>query len=188
MADPGSIARPYAQAAFELAAENRTLAAWSAVLHAAASSVSDPSIIASLGRPGANLAGIADAIADIAAAEAAKLSALADGERRQLGNFLRLLAENHRLAILPQISAAYEVLKTEVENRVDVVLTAASPVDESQRAKIIEALKRRLNREVNLQFRLDQSLIGGARLQVGDLVIDGSVRTGLEKLTSALVR
>jgi F-type H+-transporting ATPase subunit delta len=173
---------------FELAAENRTFAAWSTVLRTAASSVNDQAVIASLGRPGANLAGIADAIADIGAAEAAKVSPLAEPERRQLGNFLRLLAENRRLGILPEISAAYEVLKTAVENRVDVVLSAASPVDESQRAKIIEALRRKLNREVNLQFRLDPSLIGGARLQVGDLVIDGSVRTGLEKLTSALVR
>lgn len=188
MAESGSIARPYAQAVFELAAGQQTLAAWSSLLRTAAAAVSDQSVAASLKRPGANLAGIAAVIAEIAAAEAAKLAPLAESDRHQLGNFLRLLAENRRLESLAEISAAYEQLKIQVENRVEVLLSAASPVDETQRTGIVEALKRRLNREVTLQFRLDQSLIGGARLQVGDLVIDGSVRTGLEKLTSALVK
>jgi F-type H+-transporting ATPase subunit delta len=68
------------------------------------------------------------------------------------------------------------------------VLTAASPVDDAQQAKIIEALKKRFGRDVNLHFKLDENLIGGARLQADDLVIDGSIRTGLEKLSSALMK
>jgi F-type H+-transporting ATPase subunit delta len=67
-----------------------------------------------------------------------------------------------------------------------VTLTAASPVDEGQQAKIIEALKKRFGRDVSLTFELDENLIGGARLQADDLVIDGSVSAGLVKLATTL--
>ena len=80
----------------------------------------------------------------------------------------------------------FDELKADVENSIDVVLTAAAPVDDVQRAKIKDALKQRFGRDVNLHFKLDESLIGGARLQAGDLVIDGSIRTGLAKLASTL--
>ena len=73
-----------------------------------------------------------------------------------------------------------------MENRVEVTLTAARPVDDAQQAKIIAALKQRFNRDVSLTVELDESLIGGARLQADDLVIDGSVSTGLEKLATSL--
>ncbi len=88
--------------------------------------------------------------------------------------------------VLPEIADAFDALKAEVENRVEVTLTAATPVDEAQQARIIEALKKRFGRDVSLTFALDESLIGGARLQADDLVIDGSVRTGLEKLATTL--
>jgi F-type H+-transporting ATPase subunit delta len=104
----------------------------------------------------------------------------------RLLNLLKLLAENGRLSVLPEIAELFDKFKADVENSVDVVLTAATPVDPVQREKIIAALKRRFGREVNLHFQLDENLIGGARLQADDLVIDGSVRTGLEKLSSAL--
>jgi F-type H+-transporting ATPase subunit delta len=67
-----------------------------------------------------------------------------------------------------------------------VVLTAAAPVDDEKQARISAALKRRFGRDVNLQFALDENLLGGARLQADDLVIDGSVKTGLQKLASSL--
>jgi F-type H+-transporting ATPase subunit delta len=99
-----------------------------------------------------------------------------------------LLAENGRLTVLPKIGELYEKLKADVENRVDVLLTAAAPVDDETQASISAALKRRFGREINLHFELDEDLIGGAaRLQADDLVIDGSVRTGLQKLASTLI-
>jgi F-type H+-transporting ATPase subunit delta len=87
---------------------------------------------------------------------------------------------------LPEIARAYDVRKTEVENRVAVTLTAASAVDQAQQANIIAALKKRFGRDVTLRVELDENLIGGARLQADDLVIDGSVRTGLDKLATVL--
>jgi F-type H+-transporting ATPase subunit delta len=87
---------------------------------------------------------------------------------------------------LPEIAKRFDKLKADVENSVDVVLTAAAPVDDVQQAKIVAALKKRFGRDVNLLFKLDENLIGGACLQADDLVIDGSIRTGLEKLSSTL--
>jgi F-type H+-transporting ATPase subunit delta len=101
-------------------------------------------------------------------------------------NMLRLLAENGRLDVLPEIAELFDKLKADVENSIDVTLTAAAQVDEAQQRSIVEALQRRFGRKVNLNFKLDEQLIGGARLQANDLIIDGSVRTGLAKLASAL--
>ena len=104
----------------------------------------------------------------------------------QVSNLMRLLAENRRLVALPAIARAFERFRAEAQNVVDVVLTAASPVDEERQQRIAAALKTRLGRDVNLRFQQDENLIGGARLTADDLVIDGSVRTGLAKLATAL--
>jgi F-type H+-transporting ATPase subunit delta len=100
--------------------------------------------------------------------------------------FLKVLAENQRLGALPDIVGRYEVLKAEAERTLDVTLTSASAVSDDQQKRIIDSLNKRFGRQVRLTVQLDPTLIGGARLQVGDRVIDGSVRTGLDKLATAL--
>jgi len=97
------------------------------------------------------------------------------------------VAENQRLDSLPAIAEAFEQLRADVENTLDVTLRAATQVDEAQQARMAAALKNRFGRDVRLHFVLDESLIGGARLQADDHVIDGSVTTRLTKLASALV-
>ena len=180
MAENAAIARPYAQAIFELANEARQLAEWSDVLHAAGAVVSDAQVSVLIGAPGSDSAQLIELIASIAG------KAAAGADQQKLVNLLKLLAENGRLHALPDIASAYDSLKADVENRVEVTLTAASPVDDAQQAKIVEALKKRFGRDVSLSFELDESLIGGARLQADDLVIDGTVSTGLEKLATQL--
>jgi len=181
MAENIGIARPYAEAVFQLARESRQLTGWSDALHAAALAVGDAGLERLIDSPKADTAQLADIVADVARQGAGNA---VDGA--QLGNLLRLLAENGRLPLLGDIAAQFDKLKTDVENSVDVVLTAAAPVDDAQQTKIREALKRRFGREINLQFKLDENLIGGARLQADDLVIDGSIRTGLDKMASSL--
>ncbi|MCP4000796.1 MAG: F0F1 ATP synthase subunit delta [Gammaproteobacteria bacterium] len=178
MAEHAAIARPYAQATFELANESGQLDAWSDALHAAGAVVSDDQVASLIGAPGTDNAQLISLIADIAGK-----SGVAAG---RLNNLFNLLVENGRLSSLPEISRAYDSLKAEVENRVEVTLTAASPVDDAQQAKIVDALKKRFGKDVSLTFELDENLIGGARLQADDLVIDGSVSTGLEKLATTL--
>jgi F-type H+-transporting ATPase subunit delta len=180
MAENAAIARPYAQAVFELANDAGQLAAWSDALHTAGAVVSNKQVAGLIGAPATDSAKLIELIADIAA------KADGDVERSKLNNLLKLLAENRRLPALPDIATAYDALKAEVENRVEVTLTAASPIDDAQQAKIVEALKTRFGRDVSLTFELDESLLGGARIQADDLVIDGSVSAGLEKLATTL--
>jgi F-type H+-transporting ATPase subunit delta len=180
MAENSAIARPYAQAVFELANEAGQLDSWSDALHAAGAVVSDPQVIGLIGAPGTDSGKLIALICDVTAKAAAGIDAA------KLNNLVRLLNENSRLPALPDIASAYDSLKAQAENRVEVTLTAASPVDDAQQATIIEALKKRFGRDVSLSFELDENLIGGARLQANDLVIDGSVSTGLEKLATTL--
>ena len=181
MAENSSIARPYAEAVFALAKEAGQLAGWADTLHAAGYAVADESLARMIDAPGMDDAVVAGIITDVC-----KQSVTSPVDDGQVLNLLRLLAENGRLLALPEIAKRFDKLKADVENSVDVVLTAAAPVDDVQQAKIVAALKKRFGRDVNLIFKLDESLIGGACLQADDLVIDGSIRTGLEKLSSTL--
>lgn len=181
MAENIGIARPYADAVFQLARESGQLAGWSDALHAATATVADADVARLIDSPGTDTDKIAGVVADVVR------QAVGGGvDSDRLVNLLRLLAENGRMPVLADIAAQFDKLKADVENSVDVTLTAAVAVDTAQQAKITEALKRRFGRDINLQFKLDENLLGGARLQADDLVIDGSIRTGLEKMSSAL--
>ena len=181
MAENATIARPYADAAFALAQETGQLDGWSASLHVAGQAVGDEALARMIDSPETDDSVVVGVIADVC-----KQAVTTPVDADQVLNLLKLLAENGRLPELPVIADLFDKLKADVENRVNVVLTAATPVDDAQQAKLVEALKKRFGRDVNLHFKLDESLIGGARLQADDLVIDGSIRTSLEKLSSAM--
>jgi len=176
MADKTTIARPYAKAAFEQARGENRLAPWSDALRVAATVVSDQRVQRLLGNPRVTANELAQLVIDIAGP--------------QLGdhgtNFVRTLAENHRLAYLPEISTLFDELKDEAERIVDVTVTSAAPLDDTQRKTLAAALERKLKRGIRMQCHTDPSLIGGAVLQAGDLVIDGSLRTQLNRITYEL--
>jgi len=176
MADKTTIARPYARAAFEEARGANRLGPWSESLRTAATVVEDPRVAALLGNPRVTSSELAQLLIDIAGP--------------QLGdhgtNFVRTLAENHRLAYLPEISTLFDELKDEAEKIVDVTVTSAAPLDDSQRKTLAAALERKLKRAIRMQCHTDPALIGGAVLQAGDLVIDGSLRTQLNRITYEL--
>jgi F-type H+-transporting ATPase subunit delta len=176
MADKTTIARPYAKAAFEEARGANRLGPWSDAIHTAAAVVTDPRVETLLGNPRVTAAELAQFIIDIAGPRIGEHGA----------NFVRTLAENHRLAYLPEISALFDELKDEAEKVIDVTVTSAAPLDDGQRKTLATALERRLKRGVRMQCHTDPSLIGGAVLQAGDLVIDGSLRAQLNKITYEL--
>ena len=176
MADKTTIARPYAKAAFAEARGVQSLGPWSEALRAAAAVVTDPRVETLIGNPRVKSTDLAKLVTDIAGP--------AIGEHG--ANFVSTLAENHRLAYLPEISVLFDELKDEAERIVDVTVTSAAPLDEGQRKTLTEALERRLKRGIRRQCHTDPSLIGGAVLQAGDLVIDGSLRTQLNKITYEL--
>jgi len=176
MAEKATIARPYARAAFGFARQHGRLGQWSELLAAGAAVAADERVARLLGSPQVTLEDLVGLFTD-AAGEAA------DEHGR---NFLRTLAHNRRLGLLPQIAAQYEALRADVENIVDVELTTAMNVEPPQRERLLQALRRRLGREVRINTRLDPRLIGGAVVRAGDLVIDGSLKGRLERLSSAV--
>ena len=176
MADKTTIARPYAKAAFEEARAGKHLGPWSESLQTAAVVVQDPRIQNLLGNPSVTIAQLAKLVSDLAGP---KLD-------EQGHNFVQTLAENRRLAYLPEISTLFDELKDEAEGVIDVTVTSAAPLDNSQREVLSAALQRRLKRQVRLHCETDPALIGGAVLRAGDLVIDGSVRSRLNRIAYEL--
>ena len=176
MADKTTIARPYARAAFEEARGENRLGPWSDALRVAAAVVNDARVATLLGNPRVASSDLAQLVIDISGADLGDHGA----------NFVRTLAENHRLAYLPEISALFDESKDEAEKIVDVTVTSAAPLDDTQRQTLATALERRLKRGIRMQCHTDPSLIGGAVLQAGDLVIDGSLRSQLNRITYEL--
>ncbi|MDP9198078.1 MAG: F0F1 ATP synthase subunit delta [Pseudomonadota bacterium] len=176
MADRATIGRPYARAAFAHAQATKDLAGWSKLLTAAATGAADPRVEPLIGNPHVTGEELVDLLGG--------LSGQAGGEGGR--NFLKALAENRRLALLPQVAEQFETLRAEVENVIDVEVISAREIAAPQEKRLTEALKRRLGRDVRMHTRIDESLLGGAIVRGGDLVIDGSLKGRLARLNSAL--
>jgi F-type H+-transporting ATPase subunit delta len=178
MAERSTIARPYAKAAFEAARAGKRLAPWSGALAALAAGVSDPAIQTLLGSPRIPRARLTEVFAELVGKELGEPGL----------NFLRLLAENRRLGLLPEIAQLFAELRAEAERAIEATVTSAVALDDRARAELTRALRKRLAREVTLKCETDPGLIGGAVIRAGDLVIDGSVRGKLERLAVAITR
>ncbi len=176
MAEILTIARPYAQAAFLFADSHQALKEWSGMLEFLAIVAADPEMVGLIENPRLTETQLAELFIDIGAER------LDDN----CHNFIRLLAENRRLKLLPEIAALFEIQRREAEKSVRAELITAFPATEAQQAAVTAALKQRLGREIELVCTTDASLIGGAIIRAGDLVIDGSVRGKLERLGNAL--
>jgi F-type H+-transporting ATPase subunit delta len=176
VAERATIARPYAKAAFEYARAANAFVEWSQGLRQAAEIVADPRVAPLTKSPQWTAANLVSLITDVAGA---KLNA-------GMQNFVRVLAENHRLLLLPEIAGHYEALRSAVENTVDVEVVSAVPLDATQADKFKKALSTRLKRQVRMQNSVDATLLGGAVVRAGDLVIDGSLKGRLERLATDL--
>lgn len=176
MAEAITVARPYAQAAFMAAAEEQGLREWSDMLALLASVVTDAAMVSVIDSPQLTEKQLADLILDICG----------DRLNDKGANFVRILAANRRLELLPEIAALFEIQRQEAEGTIKAELVSAYPATDEQQARIIESLRRRLGKEIELSCSTDADLLGGAIIRAGDLVIDGSVRGKLERLGSAL--
>ena len=184
MADNSTVARPYAQAIFEIARDGGQLVEWSESLAVAGELLQDRDLVEYLGNPGFSAARRLEFLADLF--DKAGSPRLAGGDARGT-NFLRLLIENDRVAVLPEISEHFDTLKAEVENSVDAVVTSAVALSQEQLDQVAGSLRERLGRDVRITTEIDETLIGGAVIRAGDVVIDGSLRARLEGLANALV-
>ena len=168
-----TLARPYARAAFALARDAGKLPGWSDALGFAARVAADPRVAALLGHP---RLGRDDAVALLAP----------DGADAVFADFLGLLFDNRRLPLLPEIAGLYDELRLESERVVKAKVTSAAALPAAELESIKAALKKRFGREVDVESAIDESLIGGAVIDAGDVVIDGSVRGKLERLQTVL--
>jgi F-type H+-transporting ATPase subunit delta len=176
MSDFTTAARPYARAVFDTATAHAEQKKWTEALSLMAAVVRDPITRALLDSPRLPQQQIADVLISVC-----------DKQLTERGkNFIRLLAENDRIKLLPEIAVLYEDYRADAEGTVDAEAVFAIKANESQLAKIAASLKKRLGKEIRLTSRVDRSLIGGAIVYVGDLVIDGSIRGRLNKLSTAL--
>jgi F-type H+-transporting ATPase subunit delta len=180
MADRSTIARPYAKAAFREAKQAGTLAQWATMLEAAAAIAADARVTALFGSPKVTPLQLGQLFIEVAGAGAQ--AGIDDGGR----NFLQMLADNRRLGFLPEIARLFQQYKDEAEGLVDVQVTAATQIDAGEQQKIGAALEKRFGRKVRVHTDVDASLIGGAVVRAGDLVIDGSIKSRLERLAYEL--
>jgi F-type H+-transporting ATPase subunit delta len=176
MAEKTTIARPYAKAAFQEAQGDKDLPRWSKTLRAAATAVRDPRVHELLGSPSVSGEDLAQFVMGVTGQTL--------DEHAQ--NFFRMLAENHRLGFLPEISVLFDEYKDEAESVVDVTVTSAAPIDAAQQQALSKALERKLKRTVRLHCATDSKLIGGAVLRAGDTVIDGSLLSRLNRIAFEL--
>jgi F-type H+-transporting ATPase subunit delta len=171
-----TIARPYAEAVFERAQETGLVDAWSHALTLLCAVASDPQMAEQIGNPNVPRERTRDMILQVCGPE------LSD----EAANLVRLLADNARLSIIPEIALLFEAARVAAQGVRHVVVRSAFPVDADQERELAESLARRLGAQVELTVEEDPDLIGGVEIHAGDLVIDDSVRGKLKQLAHAL--
>lgn len=171
-----TIARPYAKAIFEIALENNELQKWSDLLYIFASISLDKDVVALIEKPGFPIESQITIFEEVAGSLMLK----------EAKKFLKLLAENKRLLVLADIKANFEMLKAEQEKSLDVTVISFDAMSNEQKEALAQSLKKRMNRDISINETIDKSILGGAIVRAGDLVIDGSVRGKLNKLKAEL--
>lgn len=175
MSELTTVARPYARAAFEFAVENKCVDAWSAMLSFSAEVVNNPAMADVLAR-------------EITANELVNLFiSVCDGQLDEHGqNFIKVMAENGRLSILPSVALLFSEFETAQNMEIDVNVVSAYALSTKQKNELSESLGKRLARKVNLNCSIDKALITGMVITAGDLVIDSTAVGQLKRLSNTL--
>ena len=176
MAELATVARPYAEAAFRLALESQNLAKWSDMLELVAAVVRDEDFAARINDPNV----------DDRALESLVLGTLGDRLDGHARNFVQLLIQNARLELVPHIRSLFEELRREHEGVLEATIISALPLGDDQAKQLVAVLEKKYGRKVSAQVEVDPELIGGARIVVGDKVIDATVRGRLDAMAAAL--
>ena len=176
MPEVSNVARRYAEGVLQLAQEENAVGVWREELAKLDELLSDQVLVAAFGNP---------AVGPKRCMELAKL--LAPDLRPQTENFLRLLVERQRTREMPAIREAFERRADELAGIVHAVLTTAIPLEKADQQHYWRALEQRLSKNVEMTFDLDETLIGGATIRIGDHLTDGSIRTQLERLRQELL-
>ena len=177
MAEAITIARPYAEAAFRLARARHTLEPWSRMLELLDVVVGDELVARCIDDPNVAATQLESLVLGVCGEHL-------DGAGR---NFVQILVQNGRLALVPEIRRLYEQLKIEHEGELEAQIQSAFAIDAAQAGQLVAKLEARYQRKVRAEVSVDQSLIGGVRIVVGDQVFDASVRGKLDAMSAALI-
>ena len=178
MAEFATLARPYANAAFDVAKSAGRLEEWSRGLTLHALAGEDPNLKAMIQSPTATTSEKAFKLAEL----------FRDDLLDPVRQFVHVLAENKRLSLLAEITTQFEVRRAEEARTLDVEVTTAVPLSDAEQNRFQEILERRFEQHINLTTTVDKTVIGGAHIRAGDMVIDGSLRGRLAKLGEAFAR
>ena len=176
MAEPVTIARPYAEAVFKLASEGNALAAWSDALANINGVVADERVQACISDPKVSAQQL----------EGLVLGVVGDKLSSDACNFVQVLVQNHRLDLMPLISSHYEALNRDKEGVLEAKIISALQMSDEQVKQLVAQLESKYKRKVTVQVDTDASLIGGVKIIVGDKVIDATVRGKLDAMAAAL--
>jgi F-type H+-transporting ATPase subunit delta len=176
MAELATVARPYAEALFRVA-QNGDMAAWSNLVSELAQIGANPDVQAFASNPNVASAQLADTIASL-------VKSPLNAEAK---NLIAVLAENGRIALLPEIAAQFNVLKNAQLGAADALVVSAFDMSADQVNTLAAVLEKKFGRKLNPTVTVDPSLIGGVRVVVGDEVLDTSVRAKLQQMHAALV-
>jgi len=176
MAENVTIARPYADAAFELARGAGALGPWSEALDRLAAIAADPQMRDCIADPKLTDDQLIELVLGLAG----------EGLSAELQNFVRVLVANERLQLLPEIRDLFVQLKNEHEGVREAQIASAFPLDDATLSQLKSDLEARFKTKLNVKVSVDPELIGGVRIAIGDEVIDASVRGKLANMAAAL--
>jgi len=176
MAENTTVARPYAEAAFDVARERNALASWSRMLSTMAALVRDPRVAQSLDNP---------RLGD-PEKESLLLSLMGDALDEDGRSFVRVLVDGDRIKLMPEIAALFDTLKDQAEGAAKAEIETAFELSGEQLQELTSALERRFGKRIEASVRVNRDLIGGARVTVGDTVLDGTVQAKLQAMASSL--
>lgn len=177
MPSASNIGRRYAMGIFQLAQEEKAIDTWRSDIAKLDELLADDVLQAAFQNPAVDMKRRMDLAAR-----------LAPEMRQKTLNLMRLLIEHHRTREMPAIRQEFDRLADEASGIVTATMTTAIPLEESERKRYEQALSRKLDRRVRLGFRTDPAVIGGATIQIGDHLVDASVRTQLNRLHEDLLR
>ncbi|RJG15907.1 F0F1 ATP synthase subunit delta [Massilia cavernae] len=175
MAELATVARPYAEALFRVAKQGN-MAAWSELVSELAQVGSNPDVQAFAANPNVSTDTMTGTLSSLVKSPMTP----------EAGNFIQMLVENGRVALLPEIGEQFQVLKNADAGAADAIISSAFEISDAQVAQLLSALEKKFGRKLNPTVSVDSSLIGGVRVVVGDEVLDTSVRAKLQQMHVAL--
>lgn len=176
MAENVTLARPYAEAAFQLAKTAGALPAWSGALSRLAAVSASPAMVECIGNPRFSADQLTQLCLDVAG----------DALSADQQNFVRVLVDNDRLTVLPEIAELFNELKSAAEGTKEAEITSAFPLDDATLKNLVADVERKFGCKIQATVKVDPELIGGVKIAVGDEVIDASVRGKLAAMATAL--